>query len=68
MHKNRQHADPLKTKTGKTRLGPLSIDKLQEMLKTAKPKHRSKIQSRIFLLNSKGIVSKNTEQDQSAAE
>lgn len=53
MHKNRQHRNPLLTKTGKTRLGPLSLSKLQEMLLQAKPKHRSKIQNRINVLQRK---------------
>lgn len=54
MHKNRQHADPLKTRTGKTRLGPLNINKLHEMLKSAKAKDRSKIENRIRHLNRLG--------------
>jgi hypothetical protein len=42
------HADPLKTKTGKTRLGPLSITQLNDMLaKTSRPKDKSKIVNRI---------------------
>lgn len=61
-----KHADPLKTKTGKTRLGPLAVSKLLEMLKTAKKKNRSKIQNRInFLVNKKGFqlpAVENTEQ------
>jgi hypothetical protein len=39
--------DPMKTKTGKTRLGPLNITQLNEMLGTCRPKHRMKIQRRI---------------------
>lgn len=49
MHKNRKHQDPMKTKTGKTRLGNLGYDKLLDMLKMCKPKERSKIQNRINL-------------------
>lgn len=45
--KNRKHSDPLKTRTGKTRLGPLSLTKLQEMLDKARPKDKTKIQNRI---------------------
>jgi hypothetical protein len=53
---NVKHADPLKTKTGKTRLGPLTIGKLSEMLKSARKKDRSKIQNRInYLVNKKGV-------------
>ena len=45
---NIKHADPMKTKTGKTRLGPLNLNQLNEMLvKENKPKNRSKIQNRI---------------------
>jgi hypothetical protein len=59
MHKNRQPADPLKTRTGKTRLGPLNINKLEEMLKSARAKDRSKIENRIRHLNRLGHFSKN---------
>lgn len=46
------HADPMKTKTGKQRLGPLSLAQLQDLLeKSSKPKDKSKIQSRINTLN-----------------
>lgn len=44
---NIKHADPMKTKTGKTRLGPLNLIQLNDMLGKAKPKDRSKIQNRI---------------------
>ena len=41
-------ANPMLTKTGKTRLGPLSLKQLQEMLeKSSKPKDKAKINSRI---------------------
>lgn len=43
-------ADPMKTRTGKTRLGPLSYKQLTEMLSKSKEKDRSKIQNRIRLL------------------
>ena len=37
------HADPMKTKTGKTRLGPLSLTQLQEMLeKSSRPKDKER--------------------------
>lgn len=53
---NVKHADPLKTKTGKTRLGPLTVAKLSEMLKTARKKDRTKLQNRInYLVNKKGF-------------
>lgn len=51
--KNRK-ADPNKTKTGRTRLGPLNIQQLETMLeKTAKPKEKSKINTRIRELKSR---------------
>jgi hypothetical protein len=47
-------ADSLKTKTGKTRLGPLNLTQLKEMLeKTAKPKEKGKIQNRIRILEAR---------------
>ena len=58
MHKNRQPADPLKTRTGKTRLGPLNINKLKEMLKSARTKEPSKIENRIRYLNRIGNTEK----------
>lgn len=42
--------DPMKTKTGKTRLGPLSIKQLNELLKTCRSKHKMKIERRINTL------------------
>jgi hypothetical protein len=49
-----QHADPMKTKTGKLRLGPLSLKQLVEMLeKSSKPKEKSKIENRIRELKSR---------------
>jgi hypothetical protein len=44
-------ADPNKTKSGKPRLGPLTIAQLESMLeKTAKPKEKSKILNRLTVL------------------
>ena len=41
-------ADPMRTKTGKARLGPLSLAQLTDMLaKSSKPKEKQKIQNRI---------------------
>ncbi len=39
--------DPMKTKTGKVRLGPLNVDQLTKMLESSRPKHRAKIQREI---------------------
>jgi hypothetical protein len=64
---NIKHADPMKTKTGKTRLGPLNLKQLTEMLeKESKAKNKSKIQSRIKILSKRlGIdVSKKTDAEQ----
>jgi len=42
------HKNPMKTKTGKTRLGPLSLVQLNDLLeKTSKIKDKAKIQRRI---------------------
>ena len=53
---NVKHADPMKTKTGKTRLGPLNLKQLHDMLvKESKPKNKSKIQNRIRALEKMGF-------------
>jgi hypothetical protein len=45
---------PMLTKTGKTRLGPLSLNQLKEMLeKTGRAKDKAKIQSRIRTLEAR---------------
>jgi hypothetical protein len=55
---NVKHADPMKTKTGKTRLGPLNLKQLTEMLaKESKAKNKGKIQPIITLPN---VVLKST--------
>lgn len=44
--------DPMRTKTGKVRLGPLNLAQLQDLLdKEARPKNKGKIQNRIRFLN-----------------
>ena len=44
----------LLTKTGKTRLGPLNIRQLEEMMgKTNRPKEKNKIENRIRILKSR---------------
>ena len=53
---NVKYADPLKTRTGKTRLGPLNIRQLHEMLaRESKAKNKSKIQNRIRALEKMGF-------------
>lgn len=61
---NIKHADPMKTKTGKTRLGPLNLAQLNDMLEKAKPKDRSKIQNRIRIFTKKFPILNVAEQDQ----
>ena len=39
--------DPMKTKTGKPRLGPLNVAQLNKLLETCRPKNRAKIQRAI---------------------
>jgi len=46
-------ADPMRTKSGKVRLGPLNVGQLTVMLKSAQPKNRDKIQRRIDTLINK---------------
>jgi hypothetical protein len=52
------HNDPMKHKTGKTRLGPLTVAQLEDMLsKTSRAKDKSKIENRLRELKSrKGYV------------
>ena len=47
-------ANPMLTKTGKTRLGPLSLTQLKELLeKTSRAKDKGKIMNRIRELESR---------------
>lgn len=49
--KTNKKADPMKTKTGKTRLGPLSVTQLNDLLdKTSKNKTKARIKRRIWEL------------------
>jgi hypothetical protein len=55
MTKNHKHADPFKTKTGKTRLGPLNIEQLYNLLdKETRAKNKGKIQNRIREMEKRG--------------
>ncbi len=47
------HKDPMKTKTGKTKLGPLNLEQLNKLLETCRKKDKTKIQKRIWMLQSK---------------
>jgi hypothetical protein len=50
-------ANPMMTKTGKPRLGPLNLEQLNTMLeKSSKPKEKSKILSRIRTLESRKVT------------
>ena len=55
---SKSHNDPMKHKSGKTRLGPLNIAQLEDMLsKSSRPKDKSKIENRLKELKSrKGYV------------
>ena len=46
-------ADPMRTKNGKERLGPLNLIQLEKLLSSARKKHVAKIQSRINELKSR---------------
>ena len=39
--------DPMKTKTGKTKLGPLNVEQLNKLLESARPKHVAQIKRAI---------------------
>ena len=50
-------ANPMTTRTGKPRLGPLNLEQLNTMLeKTSKKKEKSKIINRIRTLESRKVV------------
>jgi hypothetical protein len=47
-------ANPMLTKNGKTRLGPLNLTQLTEMLeKSSRPKDKAKILSRVKVLEAR---------------
>jgi hypothetical protein len=46
-------ADPMRTKNGKERLGPLNINQLEKLLSNARKKHVAKIHRRINVLKSR---------------
>ena len=45
--------DPMRTKNGKERLGPLNVAQLEKLLSSARKKHVAKIQRRINVLKSR---------------
>ena len=49
-----EKGDPMKTRTGKTRLGPLNLTQLKDMLeKSSRPKDKAKILNRIKILETR---------------
>ncbi len=57
--------DPMTTKTGKRRLGPLNIVQLQDMLaKEGRPKNKGKILNRIRILEKRKAKHGNVENQQ----
>jgi hypothetical protein len=47
-------ANPMLTKNGKQRLGPLNLEQLKAMLeKSSRPKDKAKIQSRVKILEAR---------------
>ena len=50
-------ANPMLTRTGKPRLGPLNLEQLKTMLeKSSKPKDKAKINSRIRTLEKRKVT------------
>jgi hypothetical protein len=51
-----KHQNPMQTRTGKPRLGPLNMRQLAELLlKESRPKIKAKIQNRIRTLLLRGV-------------
>lgn len=49
--KAKKHGDPMKTKNGNPRLGPLNLSQLDALLESSiKPKVKAKVRNRIRLL------------------
>jgi hypothetical protein len=46
-------ADPMRTKNGKERLGPLNIEQLEKLLTGARKKNQAKITRRIAVIKSR---------------
>jgi hypothetical protein len=46
-------ADPMRTKNGHTRLGPLNVTQLEKLLTSARKKNQAKIQRRIGVLKAR---------------
>ena len=50
MSQKTRKADPMRTKNGKERLGPLNLEQLNKLIDNARPKNKAKIQRRIATL------------------
>jgi hypothetical protein len=48
-----RRADPMRTKNGRERLGPLNVAQLEKLLATARKKTAPKIQRRIAVMKSR---------------
>lgn len=46
-------ADPMRTKNGKERLGPLNVAQLEKLLTSARKKNQAKINRRIAVIKSR---------------
>jgi hypothetical protein len=56
MAKQGVKSNPMLTRTGKKRLGPLNLKQLQELLEgTSKPKEKAKIRNRISTVEKRQI-------------
>lgn len=54
VHPGKRHADPMKYKSGKPRLGPLNLAQLNKLLtSTGKKKEKAKIRNRIAVVESR---------------
>ena len=56
MSQKLRKGDPMRTKNGKERLGPLNLEQLNKLIAVARPKNKAKIQRRIWeLIARKGL-------------
>jgi hypothetical protein len=53
MSQKSRKSDPMRTKNGKERLGPLNVTQLEKLLSSARKKNQAKIQRRISVLKSR---------------
>jgi hypothetical protein len=56
MSQKSRKSDPMRTKNGRERLGPLNLEQLNKLIANARPKNKAKIQRRIHeLVARKGL-------------